>query len=448
MKGFNALQEKMLGDKNVAIGQVSYALACADRHTGPSTTSISLAWFPLRGSLINDHGQPTALTTPCTLASVGYLELRLDSGGDWVCNDEIGRFWRSMLQRLPNLVYASLSLSTLSKAPMVPLLQLKHLELSLQTLDGLACMPFGACLPSLETASIKASFQPWPDRIGFISELNVLGCTHLRQLVVSEVLVCSVLKPAQCRLRLDWLKLRLCCASLDKSQLLPALTEAHEVLLAAEELYLLDGLVSLSCLPALEVIRCDWDDWDVDDEQDRSLRWLANTLVHCMRHSRNLPALRSIICSDHDREGRFPMKIRIPANLASVKELVIATDRPLHLLFESASGAGKTLDGFCVVGSEVRMDYPAPFLNALFERRLAVGIAEAGQAHMDAPSQCVYMRKIISDPEFSYDDAIRAVNARVHQWGEHDLCCGQCGVCFKCLESEGVLDGRWCQAYA
>ena len=180
MKGFNALQEKMLGDKNVAIGQVSYALACADRHTGPSTTSISLAWFPLRGSLINDHGQPTALTTPCTLASGGYLELRLDSGGDWVCNDEIGRFWRSMLQRLPNLVYASLSLSTLSKAPMVPLLQLKHLELSLQTLDGLACMPFGACLPSLETASIKASFQPWPDRIGFISELNVLGCTHLR----------------------------------------------------------------------------------------------------------------------------------------------------------------------------------------------------------------------------------------------------------------------------
>lgn len=61
----------------MASDQVSYALACAGRHIGPATTSISLAAQAVGHSLVNSLGQPSALTSPTLLPNVAGLELLL-----------------------------------------------------------------------------------------------------------------------------------------------------------------------------------------------------------------------------------------------------------------------------------------------------------------------------------------------------------------------------------
>ena len=439
MRSSDALQNVIYGDLDTARNWISHAMACADRHTGPSTTSISLVLPAVRFGLMNDLEQPTALTSPSTLASVRHLELDLDSIEHIVANDLSGRFVLAMLERLPNLIYASLSYCELPKTPLLPLLQLKHLELGLQSLDSFDGMPMGALLPLLETASIK-SFHRYPG-IRLASELNLLGCRHLRRLVLKEVFVCRILKPTQCRLRLDMLQLGLC--DFDTTEMAPALAQAHEILLLAQELCLSHSPVAHSCLPALEVLRCDWGEMYDETDDGGDGREVTDVLNHCLRHTKNLPALNSIFCSNHDRDFTLPMEVRIPAHLAGVKELVIATARPLHLLFDSASNAGEMLNGFHAVGREVKMNDPGPFLDALFERRLIMSSAEAGQEHKNAPSQCAYMRKILTDPELSYDEAIRAVNARLHEWGERHWSCGQCGACLKCLRDEDGMDSTW-----
>lgn len=116
----------------------------------------------------------------------------------------------------------------------------------------------------------------------------------------------------------------------EASQLQPGLSEVNEVLISSKEFYSPQGLVASACMPNMEVIRCNWSDKnyydDDDDEDDGSV---ANALMHCLRHSRNLPALKSILCTDYDNDPKTVMGARIPADLAGVQELMVATDRPL-----------------------------------------------------------------------------------------------------------------------
>lgn len=79
--------------------------------------------------------------------------------------------------------------------------------------------------------------------------------------------------------------------------------------------------------------------------------------------------------------------------------------------------------------------------DALLRRGLTPNMAQAGQEHENAPSQCMYVCAI-SAPQLSYDDAMCAVNARVEKWGENHDAYAQCGACSKCLWKAGVLDGR------
>ena len=234
---------------------------------------------------------------------------------------------------------------------------------------------------------------------------------------------------------------------LGASQLQLALAEMNEVYLYAKELYRPQGLVARFCLPKLEVIRCEWDAYDdessssVDSDDDGDEGRVADALVHCLSHSKNLPSLKSIICGDWDRDPSRSMETHIPANLAGVKEIIIATNRPLQLVFNCASNAGERLECFFAVGSEVRMDALAPFQEALSKRGLTLSTAQASQDHEDAPSQCVYIREL-SATQLSYDDAMRPVNAKVQDWGRTHSC-SQCGACYKCLKVEGLLDRRW-----
>ncbi len=416
--------------------QISYALACADRHTGPSTTAISLDTQSMKDSLISIQGQPRPLMSHPTLANVHYLELGLTCYAN-VDDGSVRHFANMMLERLPNLTAASFQFSAFYSVPLyMPLEHLKHLELGLLDPGALHLMFFAELFPSLETACISA-FEGCT-----IPVLDISVCRHLKQLALADIMVLSLSKLPQCRLRVEMMMMPI--DELDASYLQQCLSEVNEVLCSGKELYSSQGLVAKACLPKLEVIRCDgWDASDADNDADYDDR-LANAFVHCLRHSRNLPALKSILCGNYGSYSDTPMKACVPADLAGLQELMIATDQQLQLVFESAQNAGEALSTFCAVGSEIRVDAAAlqDMSSALSKRGLTLSMAQAEQEHENAPSQCLYMRAC-STPQLSYDEAIGAVNARVERWGRTgDGACGRCGACFTCLRQAGILDSK------
>ena len=369
-------------------------------------------------------------------------------------------FCKGMLERLPNLTAVKIGFEAFYNICVnMPLNHLKHLELALGDPDALEYMPFAELFPLLETARISALEG---DTVSFF---DVSGCRRLQRLVLADVVVLCLSKPPQCMLRIEMIMVH--AEELEASQLQPGFSEMNEALLSSKELYWPGGLVAKAYLPKLEVIRCDgWDDewWDEDDsadDQDADPEGsAANALVNCMRHSANLPALKSILCGDHDAYSGSGvcMRVRIPADLAGVQELMIAAGRPLRLFFDSAQRTGERLSTFCAVGSEIRVDTAdlQEMTVALFKRGLTLSMAQAGPEHENAPSQCLYVHAC-SMLQLSYDDAILAVNARVGRWGKAqsgrypgdvrnssetigDNVCGQCGACFTCLRQEGVLD--------
>lgn len=163
-------------------------------------------------------------------------------------------------------------------------------------------------------------------------------------------------------------------------------------------------------------------------------------LLRCMQH--NLPGLKSIRCVDYDDgESAQAMEARIPARLAGVQELVLATLLPLQLVFDNARGAGEALETFHAIGREVRVGAAAvkEINAALLERGLTLGVARAGEQHEVAPSQCVYIRAVLA-PELSYHDAFCIVNECLKEWRGCDSC-GQCGASLSCVKAAGALDG-------
>ena len=442
--------------------QISQAYASAERCTGTCTTYISLSTQHIWNMPVNNPGQPEPWTTSYTLANVACLELQLTcfrNDSDDGCIEE---FANRMLQRLPNLLAVRLWCDApYSISPNVPLIHLKHLELGLGSLEPLDGMAFAAMFSLLETARISASMEP-----DAISELDVSGCRHLRQLTLADTMVYQLSKPPGCTLRVEMVRLQ--SDDLEASGLQQGLAEVNEVLLSSKELYSLDGLVAKACMPKLEVIRCDgWgdhrtpggdssDDDDTDESDDAAEIAVAehdflvtNMLGNCMRHSGNLPALRSILFADN--AGMFVdhpvimaynvMVVRIPADLGGVQELMFATVRPLALFFESACSAGGTLETFCAVAREVRVGAGplADIRESLSGRGLTLSMVEAEEGHRHYPSECLYVHSC-SMPQLSYDDAISALNARVERWGENKTVCGQCGACFSCLRKAGILD--------
>ena len=426
--------------------RIARALACADRHTGPCTTSISLSTEAVYNNLINSRDQPRALPSSAIRANVACLELKLrcyeeDDEGD-ICN-----FTYMMLQRLPNLIAAKLWFeSYYSLDPYVPLIHLKHLDLALGDLEPLDGMPFGELFPSLETACLRC-FGP-----DSISELDVSGCQHLTRLVLSEIVVYELSMLPQCMLRVEMTLFDSDEHEVDGLE--QALAEVSEALLPYQELCSPEGIVATTYLPNLEVIRCDgWDnDWINADylygdfaEHDEDFEGeAANALVNCMAHSLNLPALKSILIGHHE-VTQSGMRVQIPADLAGVQELMIATAQPLKLGFESARCAGENLTSFYAVGEEVRVSAAAlsSMKKALHKRGLTLSMVRADKGFTYAPSQCLYMHALSAQP-LHYDDVICNVNARVGRWGymQSDACT-HCGACFDCLRKAGILDSEW-----
>ena len=234
----------------MACHQICCALACAERHTGPSTTIISVSTEAVRHSLLNALGQPRFLTSPSTLPNVTCLWLLLEGGSSDDDND-IGQFARKLLDRLPNLVYATLLYSGSSKLmSFAPLPYLKHLDLRMQSVDALNGMPVAALFPVLVTAGFSVS------RSGSLMYFDVMGCRQLRRLVLKDILVCHLLKLPQCKVRVNFVRLR--PADLETKQLQAGLSEVHQVFLHSRELYSHQGLVARVCLAKVEVISCDW----------------------------------------------------------------------------------------------------------------------------------------------------------------------------------------------
>ena len=413
--------------------RISSALACAGRHTGPCTTSISLSTMSVQQSLTDLQDHPRALTGPSMRANVVCLELLLYSQNiDEIANDvDIRHFTIKLLQRLPNLTAARLQYHCYSEVPYVPLLQLKHLDLELVGSDSLMRLPFAALMPALETARITFVVG-----LGRIAELDVLGCRHLTRLVLSNAAVHQLSKAPQCWLQIDMLRWN--AHDVQPSQLQQSLSEVNEILLYSKEFCSPRGLLAHVCLPKLEVIRCNWDE---DDNEDSSI--VTNAIELCSGHTKDLPALKSILCEDFDKPADSVMEVRIPARLAGVEELEFASDRPLRLIFDCPRSAGEKLDKFCVIGREVKADAAAlvTMNDALFRRGFTLSTAHAEQQHDDdAPSQCMYIRAI-SALQLSYDDAIDAVYSRMSRWGGYHGC-ADCGACFDCLREAGILDDR------
>ena len=126
---------------DVASKLMSSAMACAGRRIGPCTTSIRLKSQSLRRSLIHLQDQPTALTSPSILPNVAHLELRLHSLGR-EDDDGLREFVSGTLRRLPNLVATKLYLTGHSCVfALMPLLRLRHLDLTLDDYGGLDHVP-------------------------------------------------------------------------------------------------------------------------------------------------------------------------------------------------------------------------------------------------------------------------------------------------------------------
>ncbi len=408
---------------------ISYALGCAGRCTGPCTMSIRICTQVVARSLDNTMGQPEALTGSSILANVVCLELALASFGVLMHDDcvSVSSFVRSLLQRVPNLLAARLWCYPSPYVSYRPMSQLKHLDLGSISPDSLSGMQLATLFPELQTLNIST------ESLGTIPELDVSGCQHLKWLVLYNVMVCRVLKPAQCRFRAHMVGSD---CGMEAVRLQPGLLEANEVLICGRNVCPPEGIFPGLCLPKLEVIRCEW---DIDDGRIDGTPEIVLGL--CLQHSKELPALKSIFCGDYGMAHEPVMKARIPADLAGVQELIIATDRPLLLYFDSASNLGARLNTFYVVAREVRVDIAAllDMTDALSKRGLTLSMARAGQGNINAPSHCMYVRAI-SAPQLSYEDAIDYVNARVEKWGKHHDDCAQCGACFDCLEKAGLLD--------
>ena len=420
--------------------QIGCALACADRHIGPCTTSIALNTQAVLDSLVNLLGQSRSSPSPFILPNVVSLDLVLCNEGS-TKDDSIRQFASLLLQRLPNLIAARLRYcSVISEATLVPLPQLKHLDLCMYNLDILGRIPFGRVVPALETLCMT-----YPEDNGLVSELDFSGCQHLVQLRLTGLNVCRLSMPPHCRLRVG-LIMGDSEFYADTSKAQQALHNVKEILVKSYELFSPQGLFARVRPPELEVIRCDWsDNWaghDLDEDDVHEGGGIpSHALVHCLKHNRDLPALKSILCGDYNNLHKLPMKLHIPAGLAGVQEIMIATQRTLMLAFDNASSAGESLNIFYAVAAEVRVDTAAvlDMTNALFRRGLTLSMAQAGPEHQHAPSQCLYVRAFGALP-LSYDDAISAVNARIEKWGRKNHDCAQCGVCFKCLRKAGVLE--------
>lgn len=294
--------------------QISCALACADRHIGPCTASISLNTQAVHNSLINLLGQSQSSLSPFILPNVVSLDLVLCNEGD-DGNESIRQFASLLLQRLPNLMVARLRYCTVSsEATLVHLSQLKHLDLCMYNLDILERMPFGRLVPALETACIT---YPYPEDNGIVSEVSFSGCQQLTQLRLTGIDVCHLSMPPHCRLRIglitsdsDFYK--------DTSKAQQATRNVKEILVISCELYSPQGLFARVCLPELEVIRCYWptaeEGRDFDEDKVYEEGGIpSHALVHCLENGRNVPALKSILCGDFANANKLPMKIHIPA---------------------------------------------------------------------------------------------------------------------------------------
>ena len=431
--------------------QITHALASAERCTGSCTTYISLVTEHIGNLPANDPGHPANWPISSTLANVACLELQLTCYTD-VNDDFIRAYTRWTLGRLPNLVAARLWLEApYSICPYVDLHHLKHLELGVGDVTSVGCVDIEQAFPSLGTACISASVEP-----GTNSILDFSECRHLTRLVFANIMVYDLYKPPGCTVRVEMVRLQ--SEDLVANWLRQGLAEVSELLLSSKELYSHDGLLTKARMPKLEVIRCDG--WGEDSPTDgnssdsdgndaanpddiEELEFLVTrSLENCMMHSRNFPALRSILIADNTHSSQEPvMCVVIPYYLARVQELMIASERPVELVFGCAHMTGERLETFCVVGKEVKVDRAAmtEMRDALSGRGLTLSMVKAKKKHEHYPSECLYVHPS-SAPQLSFDDAILALDARIERWGDNKNACGQCGACFKCLRKAGILD--------
>ena len=271
-------------------------------------------------------------------------------------------------------------------------------------------------------------------------ELDFSGCKHLTRLVLDSIMVSRLSIPPQCRVSLEMCAchptdLRPGSTRSAANQLRPDVSEVNEVLLDSYIFYPFEFFAKV-CWPKLEFIQCVWigcaeDDFEYPVSADQLVHWSS-------RNASSFPALKSIICAEIGQPKPSVMKACIPADLAGIQELIFATHRPLELSFDNACSAGFRLRTFCAVASEVRFD-PGALRDvnvALSGQGLTLSMAQAGQEHEFAPSQCLYLRAL-SEPELSYEIVICAVNERVGKWGRHHGCA--CGACLDCLVGEGIL---------
>ena len=446
--------------------KTSCALACASRHIWPGTISLKLSASSVRHSLISPQGQSRISIVPATLANVVSLSLELASDLKEDDDDnDLRQFAVDIVQRLPNLIAASIWLHAESNVcALQPLLRLRHLDLGLGNVEALDGLPFGALSPALETLCItymKANPEVHAE-FGYeleayeaepIAVLDVSGCPQLRRLVLRDMMPVGLPKPPGCWLRFEvqapWRTPE------EASRLLqPALSKVNELLFGTTDMTPLRGLLETG-LPKLQSIRCGgWDKLpDYDDEEDEEddgdgggnvgCDWRAsNLLLRFLRHGRNFPALKSILCGYEDDP---PAHHRIPADLAGDDELIIASKESLKLVFESARSAGERLSTFFAVGRKVTVEAAAlrAMTRALSRRGLTLSVASAGKGHKHGRMQCMYVHAR-SAPQMSYEDAMRCVTTRLQSWQLDPYACGQCacGACFKCLRAAGTVDGK------
>ena len=405
-------------EKAKAALQVRDALACATRHIGPCTTFIRLSQETLytpRHGFIDIIKRPGVLPCSSMLVNVTYFEVDI-RGRDGNDRDDIKQLSNWLLQRMPNLLAAQLmSSNAFCGVPRIPLGHLKHLRLHVWQPASLEGMRFGESVPALQTARVSACGS----NLGLFSEMDVSGCKDLVRLVFDGIIVCHLEKQPKCWLKVDLTEWRR--DDLEATQLQSMFSAVDELRLSYRDVCEPQGLAAIAAMPNVKVLS------------------FCNICEYGYNFS-SLKSLKSIICSDCDDSCNSERDAYVPADLGSVEELVFATQTPLYLVLFDGRGAGERLKTMYIIAASVTVSALSllDMNSALFSRGLTLRMVKADEGHRDFPAQCMYVHAI-SAPVLSYDEARRAVDARLERWGRHSSC-AQCGACFTCLREAGVLE--------
>ncbi len=323
--------------------------------------------------------------------------------------------------------------STQLAAGTITLQHLRHLCLIASSNTG-SCLRLAKMMPSLETLSIVG-------RVLF--DIDAAGCKHLRILHFDGILHHDEpLEVHSCRLSIDmtlgWSDQEE-LDTLSSVQMVSALRSAVQLGLCCADFLLSETARGfLGGCQCLELLTLEWEHKDdAGGLQYPDVLTFPDVLMHCMPpQGQPLWTLRTLII----RAPRaWYVKIKIPAMLPRLEELVVYAVGPLYLSFEDPVATYASLTSFYAFGQPLTASIPV--VDVL---RMSAALAKRGLTLtvVSAPKDC-WGERFKGSASFIYLRPIDVEDLplrQLHSLTERLALACRCGACFSCLRRAGAVD--------